>query len=89
MKLLHKGLGRMESTSLKELIIQYKVIESAAPDYRLGQHFINQCIKKEDNSFDYHLLWKEKDETRAQEQILLIINKLQWDVDKLPLCVTF
>ena len=67
-----------------DFIKQYTDISKHVPNYRLGQHFINTFIKKEDNTTDYNKLWNETDLFKANKSILGIIDKLQWDINNLP-----
>lgn len=51
--------------------------------YRLGQSFINTFIKKEDNSFNYNLLWNAKNVVVVDRMVYTLISQLDWDMNSL------
>jgi hypothetical protein len=54
-------------------------IQSTSPTYRLGQNFISNFIKREDNTTDFSRLWNEECNDRAEKMIFRLIDQLQWD----------
>ena len=68
--------------TLTDLYTTYYTIKETNPSYRLGQHFINLCIKDESDPL-LNGLW-EKDGVEAEEIILKVIDTYQWDCYNLP-----
>lgn len=73
----------IETTSLAELVYEYQVIKQKVPSYRLGQHFINTCIKESSSDF-YCKLWNEEDEVEALKIIGDVAADYCWFLWKLP-----
>ncbi len=76
----------LRTTSLCQLEREYFDICNDVSSYRLGQHFINCCIKSgsgdEDKLF-FSRLWNENDVDKAREMLYSLITRYQWDVDNL------
>lgn len=59
-----------------------ELIENKPPCLRLGQHFINLCIKGTSN--EICRLYQIRDEEEALKGIMSIILAYNWDVNDLP-----
>lgn len=58
-------------------------LQEKSPTYRIGQAFIWMFVAKEDNTIDYDSLWNEWNPNVAEEMILSLIDKLQWNMNSL------
>lgn len=77
-----------ETISFKDLIAEYTTIKQGVPSYRLGQHFINTCIKESSSDF-YCKLWNEEDDVAAIDAICDIADQYCWYLSKLPKIPTY
>lgn len=67
----------MKTITLPELIAEYNEIQNKVPSYRLGQHFINRCIKIESDSL-LDGLWDEENFTSAKSRIIDVCAAYHW-----------
>lgn len=72
-----------KTITLHEFDKSFQKIHASNHDYRIGQHFINLFIK-DSSSDEMCRLWNEKDQDKAGEMIVEIIQRYQWDFRKLP-----
>lgn len=70
--------------SLHRFLRSYRTIKKHSPSYRLGQYFISCFIKDEHSDKLCTGLWN-MDDLDAYERINLIIERYNWDVNKLIL----
>ncbi|AGH32154.1 hypothetical protein VPHG_00087 [Vibrio phage 11895-B1] len=54
------------------------------PHYRLGQHFINLCVK-DPSTPEMCRLWNEKSIDKARLSIYHLIRQYNWCMDDLPI----
>jgi hypothetical protein len=78
-----KTLNHGTMSYLKFKKFHYAIVGKTG--YRLGQHFINMFIKREDNAIDYISLWESKLEPEVDDRVNILITNNQWDTDSLVL----
>lgn len=75
----------MQTLSWKQFYRNYLELSNKVPSYRLGQHFIIMFIKDENADEELSGLWNQTNQVLAINQCLKVIDKYQWDMDKLPI----
>ncbi|QKN88431.1 hypothetical protein vBValSX1_38 [Vibrio phage vB_ValS_X1] len=76
-------MAELKTISIHALILEYSGVSEKEPSYRLGQHFINRCVRDDKDPL-LAGLWEETDPEMASIQILKVCDAWQWDLRNLP-----
>lgn len=70
--------------TIHQLLEEYDNTKVNAHSYRFGQHFINRCVRSEEDEI-LRGLWDQGNFTLAYEHVLFVCKRWNWDLMKLPI----